>query len=98
MNHNDEETPGAQPERVSNNNPVVADNLLNDSKPATSKGPTPPVPRPPKPSKAATRGLRADSAGMAVALTSQRFQPKLRVKGGGGRGRGHKGEEQPGAR
>ena len=82
------------PTPPSKKNTLRPDHLLDeDSKPPASKSATLPVPTRPKPHPQATRGVRADSTGMTVALISQRFKPKRRVKGGAGRGRGHKGEE-----
>ena len=73
------------PTLLSRKNILRPDNLLDeDSKPPASKGASPPHA---KPTPKATRGLRADSAGMAVALNSQRFKPKLAKRGGMGGGR-----------
>ena len=91
---------GVQLEHFSNKNPLVhADDLLDeDSKPSASKSLTNPVPNTSEPSPTPTRGPRVDSVGMAVALNSQRFKPKLMTKGGGGNGGGgrHK-RASPGA-
>ena len=87
----EETTTGVQlAERVSNKNPLVSEEVLNEGMPGDSDNdekkppaiekPSPPAPTPPKPRKKNST-LRPDSAGMAVALNSHRPGPRMKDTG-----------------